>query len=276
MIYRNNETGALMSLDYEPKGDYTYFADNPDEAETRLANEGANPGLTNFEAGTDVEEVIEGELVDDTPRAVEHVGTDASVEQRQGLAELRRGLMVLDDQRLAMKDAGDVDGLVIGVADIRDILTDLRALERACIVDVAQLLMVFHEASGGKPSRNPKHITPGIGEVKVPGGNERKGWESEKLLRLLVKNLVDEQRSTEPDPATGELADTLTVPEFAETMIEMLLACVPFTSSLGWKVGTYDKGTDTWTGLKAFGIDPGDYCDETPKPRLAEIPKRQS
>lgn len=270
MIYRNNETGALVSLDYEPKGDYTYFADNPIEAETRLANEGV----------PDDAEVVEGELVDDSARAVEHVGTATSVEQRQGLAELRRGLMALDDQRMAMTAAGDVDGLAHGVADIRDILSDLRALERACLVDEGQLLLYFHAISGGKPHRNPKHVVPGIGEVKVPGGNDRKGWESEDLLRLLTDKVVKAQKALELDAETGELIatdeDTSTVAEFAESMVEMLLSCVSFTSSLSWKVGQQDSVTKEWSGLKGYGIDPSDWCEETPKPRLAEIPKRQS
>jgi hypothetical protein len=220
------------------------------------------------------EEVIDGELVDDEPRAVEHVETATSVEHRQGLASLRRGLMALDDQRMAMTAAGDVDGLAHGVADIRDILSDLRALERACLVDAGQWLILYHLWSGGKPHRNPKHVVPGIGEVKVPGGNERKGWESERLVRLLTRRLVDEQR--ELDPETGELTDTLTVAEFSERMVAMLLSCVPFTSSLSWKVGQQDSVTKEWSGLKGYGIDPSDWCEETPKPRLAEIPKRQS
>lgn len=226
------------------------------------------------------DEVIDAELVDDEPSAVEHVGSATSVEQRHGLAELRRGLMVLDDQRMAMTAAGDVDGLAHGVADIRDILSDLRALERACQSDLAQLLLLFHEAAGGSQFRNPKHVVPGIGEVKVPGGNERKGWESERLLRLLTNNLVAGQKEVQVDGETGEIIttdnDTQTIAEFAESMIEMLTSCVSFTSSLSWKVGQQNSVTKEWSGLKGYGIDPSDWCDETPKPRLAEIPKRQS
>lgn len=65
--------------------------------------------------------------------------------------------------------------------------------------------------------------------------SNRKAWETEDLLRHLV-------------------GDVLVNPETGENVYRTLLDCLPLTRSLGWRV----------TGLRQHGIDPADWCEETP------------
>lgn len=212
--------------------------------------------------------IIDAELVDDEPSAIEPIGTEASIEQRAGLAELRRGLLTLDDQRIEMVQRQDADGLALGAADVRDIITDLAALKRACESDLAQLLLACHEAAGLSPRRNPKHFVEGLGEVAVPGGNERKDWESDKILKLLVQR-------TFYDHETGEAKDHGSAEHAVEAFVDLLKSCLSFGSSTAWKVGAWDGATKSYVGgLRGAGIEVGDYCSEQEKPRLAVIPKR--
>lgn len=213
-------------------------------------------------------EIIEGELVDDEPRAIEPVGSPASVAQRAGLAALRRGLLALDDQRAEMVARQDADGLAHGSADLRDIITDLSALKRNVESDLAVLLLACHEAAGLSPRRNPKHFVEGLGEIDVPGGNERKDWDSKAILKLLVQR-------TFFDHETGEKKDLGTQEDAVAEFVEILESCLTFGPSTSWKVGTKDSSTGGYVnGLRGVGIDPEDYCTEQAKPRLAVIPKR--
>ncbi len=211
-------------------------------------------------------DIIDGELVDDTPGEIEPVAHEVA-RTGGGLAELRRGLLALDDQRAEMVRRQDADGLAHGIADVRDIITDLSALKRASESDLGGILIACHEAAGLSPRANPKHFVDGLGEVKVPGGTERKNWQSEDLLRRLV-------RETLYDAETGE-ARFDSPADAADAIIEMLLSCISFTGSLSWKVGTWDGASKSYVGgLRGHGIEPEDYCDEGEKPRLAVIPKR--
>lgn len=215
------------------------------------------------------DEIIDAELVDDTPAAIELL-TNEEVAQRTGLADLRRALLGLDDQRIALVAAQDADGLAFGSAALRDIITDLSALKRNVDADLAALLLACHEAAGLTPRRNPKHFVEGLGEVDVPGGNERKNWESEAILKLLVQR-------TFFDHETGEKKDLGTQEDAVAEFVEILKSCLSFGGSTAWKVGTWDGATKSYVGgLRGVGIDPEDFCDEQAKQRLAVIPKRPS
>ena len=216
----------------------------------------------------DDNEIIDAELVDDTPSALVALPNAVAVETRSGLAELRRGLLALDDQRADMVARQDADGLAHGAADVRDIITDLSALKRNVESDLAALLLACHEAAGLSPRRNPKHFVEGLGEIDVPGGNERKDWESGKILKLLIQR-------TFYDHETGEAKPHASPREAVEGFVEILESCLSFGPSTAWKVGTWDKPTESYIGgLRGVGIEPEDYCTEQANPRLAVIPKR--
>ena len=212
---------------------------------------------------------IDGELVGDNPSALEPAATGV-VQRGAGLAALRRGLLALDDQRIAMVQRQDADGLAHGSADLRDIITDLSALKRNVDSDLAQLLIACHDAAGLSPRRNPKHFVAGLGEVDVPGGNERKDWQSEEILRLLIQRTFYDHETGEAKPHES--------PEAAvEAFVDLLKSCLSFGGSTAWKVGTWDGSAKVYVGgLRGVGIEPEDYCTEQAKPRLAAIPKRPS
>ena len=216
----------------------------------------------------DDNEIVDAEIVDDTPSALALPDLDLTTSRGAGLASLRRGLLVLDDMRADMVARQDADGLAHGAADVRDIITDLSALKRNVESDLAALLLACHAAAGLSPRRNPKHFVEGLGEIDVPGGNERKDWESGKILKLLVQR-------TFFDHETGEKKDLGTQEDAVAEFVEILKSCLSFGGSTAWKVGTWDKPTESYVGgLRGVGIDPSDFCSEQAKPRLAVIPKR--
>ena len=216
----------------------------------------------------DDNEIVDAEIVDDTPSALALPDLDLTTSRGAGLASLRRGLLVLDDMRADMVARQDADGLAHGAADVRDIITDLSALKRNVESDLAALLLACHAAAGLSPRRNPKHFVEGLGEIDVPGGNERKDWESGKILKLLIQR-------TFYDHETGEAKAHETPQAAVEAFVEILESCITFGPSTSWKVGTKDSSTGGFVnGLRGVGIDPSDYCSEQAKPRLAVIPKR--
>lgn len=189
------------------------------------------------------------------------------------VAALRRGLMALDDDRQALAKVGDVDTLAFGVADLTVLISDLQTLQRSARDDIAKVLLWNRavenealEADGKKPKKgNPKHEVPGLGIIDVPGGNEWKDWDSPALLRRLMSEAILEN---------GELRHFDHPNEVVDAVYDVLVACLPVTASLGWRVGQFDKVTEEWTGLRGAGIDPEDYASHTAKARLAVVPKR--
>lgn len=183
------------------------------------------------------------------------------VEPLGNLMSIRTGVMAMDERRAALAEAGDIDGLAIGAADLGDLVGDLQTVQRQARLDVARLLQATFTGTG-----RPKKEIPHLGVVEVPGGNERKEWKHDKVLREVVMGVV-------VDPETGEVTDHGGPVKTAEAILATLLeVCGTF----GWRVGTYDRSTDTWSGLRGLGIDPGDYCTEQEKERIATIPKRSS
>lgn len=216
----------------------------------------------------DDEEIVDAELVDDEPHEITPVtpeGYDTVSIPLSGVADLRRAFLVLDDERKTLAEAGDVDRLAYGVADIASIVGDLNTIKRSAEADIAAIMLAEH----GERRGNPKHEVPGLGVIDVPGGTERKGWESRKLLERLVRDVV-------ADPETGELRHFESPVDVAEAITAMIVDCLSITPSTAWKVGTKNTATGEWdNGLRGRGIDPGDWCDVVEKPRLAKVPKRQ-
>lgn len=173
--------------------------------------------------------------------------------------ELRKALVLIDDQRQALAEAGDIDGLAWGLSQLDLLVGDMRAIERAGRGNVAALMDSEWEDMGKKG--RPRREVPGLGVIEVWGGSERKNWQSERLLQqLILSTIVDEN---------GELRRDSPL-LLAERIYAVLVACLPITASLSWKVGQHGKGT----GLRGQGIDPAMYCDEVEAPRLAKIPKQ--
>jgi hypothetical protein len=187
-------------------------------------------------------------------------------EYENGLAKIRGAFLNLDDQRLAMYADGDYAGLAHGSADLKVIIDDLATLQRDIRLNIAELLIAEHEAAGGSLKRRPKAQIEGLGEVEVPGGKERKGWQSKELLNYLLMEAI-------VDPDSGEMIEG-TAAEIIAAILPVLHDCLPLTASLGWKVGSKDATTGKWSGLRGHNIDPDDWSEETDKVRLADIPKR--
>lgn len=190
---------------------------------------------------------------------------DAAIEQAQappGVVELRRAVLTLDDQRQALRAAGDYTSLAYGGADLDVLLVDLHTLAKDIKRDIAALLIARHEQMGGKPKARPKVEIPHLGVVEVPGGNERTDWETDALLeRVLLTCVIDDD---------GTIDDTL----HPSVVVKRIAEVLPTVAAIGyWKVGKRDSATGLWSGLRGLGIDPADYCEEQPKERLAVIPK---
>lgn len=220
------------------------------------------------------DEIIEAEVIDEIEDRLAESGACEPGEEVEpvdffpdslplsGVAALRQGLMLLDDQRQALAAKGDIDSLAYGSADLAVIIGDLQTLNRSTRLDIAKLMLAAHEGKRG----NPKHEVPGLGIIDVPGGHEWRDWESERLLRKLMTDAITED---------GELRHFDHPSEVVDRVYEVLVACLPVTASLGWRVGKFDKATEEWTGLRGAGIDPEDYANHAEKERLAQVPKRQ-
>lgn len=219
----------------------------------------------------------------------------APVERRAGgldpsgdvLLSLRRAIVALDDQRAALAEADDMDGLLFGGRDLDVIVGELSTVLRQVRVDVARILdddewarrAEIREdalAAGREPpawtdpdtrlGRITREVE-GIGLVTVNGGYDRKGWDSLGLLRRMLHVALDPMEiwATDASDNTGAAI---------ERLMEVLGDTMPLHPSLGWRVGT-DWGGKPPTGLRKYGIDPDAWCDRTDKDRLAGWPKHE-
>lgn len=90
----------------------------------------------------------------------------------------------------------------------------------------------------------PKRVElDGLPVIERRQGATRKQWQSEDLLDLLLR-----RASFDDD---GTLRDST---EIRDRVRAELVACVPFTGSLGWRV----------TALKERDIDPDEWCESQP------------
>lgn len=177
-----------------------------------------------------------------------------------GVLALRQAIVALDDQRQAMTERKDVTNLAWGAADLAAVIADLQTLRRQVTADIATIVAEGYEGRG-----RLKVDIPGLGRVEVPSGNERKNWQSRELLRKVVWDVVF-------DPETGGYRYD-TANEMVDAIIDAVERTMPVSGSTSWKVGQFDKATETWTGLRGQGIEPDDWCDVEAKPPLAVVPK---
>lgn len=222
-----------------------------------------NPHPNDFDDVDD--EIIDGEIVE-VGTEIEAVASE--IDYRSGLAQIRRGIAHLDDQRAAMFAAGDVDGLAWGAVNTGTVRNDLSTLQHSMRSDIARLLAFFHGVAGGSKFRNPKHFVPDLGEIKVPGGKERKNWNSKPLFQELMRHTLYDEN--------GELKFD-SVAEAIQAVEDMLFDCLGFTGSMSWKVGQWDAVAKVYKGgIRSRGFDPEDWCDETDRPKLADLPKKEA
>lgn len=173
---------------------------------------------------------------------------------------IRQMIAAVDDQRAAMYEAGDIEGLANGAADLDIIAAEFSMVKRTAQGDIARLL-----AARGERSIEVE----GLGVVEVKGGSDRRKWESRKLLRQIILDTV-------ADAETGEVWTSNPI-EIAENIEKAISACIGMTGSTSWKVGEWDATEKDWRGgIRSLGYNPEDWCEETPKPNLASIPKRKA
>ena len=161
------------------------------------------------------------------------VAVPDSLDQPQDpLLTLRRAIAQLDQQRHDLAAAGNLHTLAAGLAQLRALTGDLRQLAQHVEDDVAALM----------PDKQVE--IPGVGVIERRKGTDRRKWQSEDLLRTLIRDEID------PD-GTGELPDAGTV---LQSVMTVVTECVPITGSLGWRV----------TKLRERGIDPDEWAECTP------------
>ncbi len=201
------------------------------------------------------------------------------------LMALRQAIMVLDDQRAALVELGDYEGLAFGGRDLGVLVGELDTVLRQVRVDVATLVDAeererrdeIRERAEAEGKKVPKFAEPdvrlgrvkreveGLGLVEVNGGYDRKGWQSLALLRTMLSIALDEMPlwTSEGEDAHAQVYDRL---------VEVLGDTMPLHPSLQWKVGTDWEGKPP-TGLRKYGINPDDWCERTDKTRLASWPR---
>jgi hypothetical protein len=146
------------------------------------------------------------------------------------VAVLRQVLAAADDRAAELYDAGDIDRLAHGLHALRPILRDLNDLVRRVEDHVADLM--------------PDKVVEldGLPPMERRRGTDRKAWDSDDLLRDVVRTVSD------LDTTTGELRVD------PDRLLTVLRQVVPFTGSLSWRV----------VALRDLGLDPDEYCTTSP------------
>lgn len=145
---------------------------------------------------------------------------------------LRAALLNIDTRRAELVEAGDYESLAFGVVALKGLVDDVRVLIRSIEDDVVGLL----------PSKRVE--VEGLGVLERRRGSARKAWASEDLLGRVIRLAVD------PD-GTGELPPAA---DLLDRLRSTLVAVVPFTGSLSWRVGA----------LRELGLDPDEWCQTEP------------
>lgn len=199
--------------------------------------------------------------MDSTTTSIEPVDTGLERQHQNVdvIAGVRQLIMAMDDRRAELAEAGDIENLAHGAADVDLLIGEFSVVKRQAQADIAKVM-----AEEGERKRE----IPGLGIVEVKGGFDRKNWESAKVLhRVIMEAIVDKE--------TGEFIPFGSPTDLADAVEAAIKVCLGMTGSTAWKVGE-PKADGTYKGgLRSLGIDPTDYCDEVEKPRLALIPKRK-
>lgn len=164
-----------------------------------------------------------GEL-EPTNNSIETITGDAVTVLRNAI-----GTLLDDVQRLA--DEGDWEGLVRGLEPLQQIIVDLRIVESAAKRNILELM----------PSR--MEVVEGVGSIEKYKKVTRRNWQSDDLLRAIVRNALVDQ-------TTGEIPSSPM--EAVDRVITEIKACVPFTGSTAWRV----------TALRDRGFDLDEWCEQ--------------
>jgi len=203
------------------------------------------------------------------------LASQALVARTENLRALQAVVLELENQRQELYEAGDYATLSAGAQDLEVIASDLRDLLNETRRNIATIL---DEIQGQVSSDGTYYFginrmeLPGVGMVEVNGGWTRTKWRSEDLLRYLV-NQIAEASAERIVTADGEVVE-VAQSQLLYDIIKVVKETMPLTASLSWKVGTETKA-GTKSGLKKHGVDDRDWCERTPKTRLATVPKRK-
>lgn len=156
---------------------------------------------------------------------------------------------------------------------VEAILEALKPLQRAveeteAPEDLARLLVALRDAQAAlravtdacegrlvKALAPERHLSvPGLGEVEVLWGTERRKWDSEGLFSTVLRVVADPE-------GTGELLDGA---ELLAAVSEGLRRVLPLTGSLSWRVD----------GLRSLGIEPDRWCERGPTSARVRIDRR--
>jgi hypothetical protein len=157
----------------------------------------------------------------------------------------RNAIEGLNVYRGVLAEEGRTDLLAFGLDRIRELRRQLGDLERAVEADIAELM-------DGKTE-----TIDGLGTLERRRGTDRKAWQSDDLLKVIVRQAVDPE-------GTGEVAGTPI--EVLGRVLEAITACVPVTPSLGWRV----------TALRSHGVDPDEWCETKPGRTAVQIHKAET
>lgn len=137
----------------------------------------------------------------------------------------------LDDQRKALREAGDLDALARGLVDLKSVAAELRTLIRDVEGDCFDLM----------PAK--QHTIPGVGTLERRYATDRKAWDWRRLNDDAFRACVERHE--------GSLTDA-----FSE-----LVNIYGLTASHGPRVKP----------LRDLGLDPDDYCEASPGKRGIQI-----
>lgn len=179
-------------------------------------------------------------MTDNLPAPLGHEVEPARPTPTGALMALRQALALLEDEAKDIALTGDYETLARGYAELSALKKDLNTV-LGTIADLIVDTIPVQVSEKGKEYRDPVHIDE-VGTFEVVRRSPTRRWESDELLRKLVRdNIVDR--------STGEMPDEDTLAAI-ERVVGAIAAAAPFTPSMGWRV----------TVLKEQGVDIDDYC----------------
>ncbi len=151
-----------------------------------------------------------------------------------GLMALVDALTQLDQVRADLAKDGNWEALAWGKKNLGEFKKQLATVADNIDADIARLL----------PSKTVD--VDGLGRIEVSRPNKYGDWESDKLLRWLVRRSL-------VDPETGERRE-MDVDEAADRIYTEVAECMPVRASTQWRTGA----------LKERGVQLDEWCTKSP------------
>ena len=161
---------------------------------------------------------------------------NARAAAQSALQLLNQALLYIDDARIRCMEAGDTEGLMLGLENIEKFRAQLNVILDTLRSDIGTTVTVGWHA-----------VPDGDGYVEVPKGEPKHKWHSEELLASVVRVALDPE-------GTGEVMGSPIEAAFA--VRDAVYAAAPLTASTGWRV----------TALRKMGLDPDAFRDTEDKP----------